>query len=158
MFFCLNAHPSCNRLLDPIPLAFRRHAKNKEWIPGSRKLQLYSMLLTANRHQLCDGMIAISILLFTGWVRRFADFHLAQEHRFMLPGINTNEINQFLEYTTNISSRTCLWLGFWFPNWWNSVVRAGWHPALETHCTATGQPQIQMIHQSICCSSFISYQ
>jgi hypothetical protein len=43
------------------------------------------------------------------------------------------------------------------PNWWNSV-RAGWHPALETNSAATGQPQSQMIHQSICCSSFISYQ
>jgi hypothetical protein len=98
MVLRLNAHPSCNRLLDPIPLAFRKHAKNKEWIPGSGKLKLYSMLLTANRHQLCDGMIGVTILHFTGRVRRFADFHLAQEDGFMLPGINMNEINQFLEY------------------------------------------------------------
>jgi hypothetical protein len=43
-------------------------------------------------------MMAAVLLRFTVRVRRFADFYLAQEAGFMLPSINMNEINQFLEY------------------------------------------------------------
>jgi hypothetical protein len=41
----LSAHPSCNRSMDPIPMAFWKHAIMNDWIKAGRKIPLLNLSL-----------------------------------------------------------------------------------------------------------------
>jgi hypothetical protein len=62
----LSVHPSCNRSMDTIPMAFRKHAIMKDWIKAGGKIPLLNLALQEHRTRVQQAFVGATVLQTMG--------------------------------------------------------------------------------------------
>ncbi len=97
----VNAHPMCNRYLDPVPLFLRAEAKRRKWIGVDDKIANINLGEETDKKILTSAFMAAIILRCTGRVSRFASFaEWSENYNDIFLPTNVMELELFLDYVS----------------------------------------------------------